>query len=355
MKTKNVIIIDDDEEIIDYIEEVLEEIGFEKIIKINSAINLKDHYSFEIDLIILDIFMPDVDGVELLRYLGELNSKAYIILISGGNKQVLLSAERVAKAYKLNILGSLSKPFTIKNLKDLIESSKLLENKLSYPANKEIIITKEILENSIKNKEFILYYQPQVEIISNEIVGFEALVRWNNPEKGIIFPDQFLPKTEELGMMGILTEQIIVDALIFFGSLNKKGYKFTISINLSFNDLIDTSMPEHIISLIKENGLDPSQVIIELIETSKINSNPMGLDILTRLCMKGIQLSIDDFGTGYSTLEQLSQAPFNELKIEKSFIFDLLKNDNNIKIIESIIDLAHDLNLKVIAEGIENK
>ncbi|HNH08610.1 MAG TPA: EAL domain-containing protein, partial [Leptospiraceae bacterium] len=179
--------------------------------------------------------------------------------------------------------------------------------------------------------------------------------RWQHPQHGLVFPDQFLARVEKMNLLPFLTEYIIDEALGFCGQLKQEGYYKRISVNVTVFDLIDSSMPEYILSLIKKYSLDTEQVVIELIETGQIEENLKSLEILTRLSMKGINLSIDDFGTGYSSLNQLQKAPFNELKIDKSFVFEFVKNPDSRTIIESTVDMAHKLNLEVVAEGIENR
>jgi EAL domain-containing protein (putative c-di-GMP-specific phosphodiesterase class I)/CheY-like chemotaxis protein len=349
-----VAIIDDEIEIINIIEPVLEEIGFRTIIKIQKASDLFKTYDENINLIILDLFMPDVDGIEVLRFLGERKSKTHIILTSGYSRQILSSAERVAKAYGLNILGSISKPFSIDTIIDMIESYNSNSKINTKKIEKEIDFSLEFFKEVLDKKYFVVYYQPQIDLIKKEVLGFEALVRIQHPEYGLIFPDQFLKQIEAYNLVSEMTEYIINEALFFFGYLKKLGIEKRISINISILDLIDTSMPEHLISLINKYDLNPDQIVMELIETGQIGNNPQSLEILTRLYMKGIRLSIDDFGTGYSSLEQLIKAPFRELKIDKGFVFELIKNPDYRTIIESTVSLAHKLNLKVVAEGIEN-
>lgn len=352
----NAIIIDDEIEIFGIIEPILEEIGFNTIHKIIKSSDLISIYNDEINLVILDLFMPDVDGVEILRYLGEVKSSAYIILISGHSKYVLNSAEKVAQAYGLNILGSITKPFSINTIFDMIQNFNANESTKSIgKKTKQIDFSLAFFKEALQQKYFVLYYQPQLDLKTKEIIGFEALIRIQHPEFGLIFPDQFLQQIEALNLIAEMTEYVITEALSFFGSLKKQGFEKRVSINISTLDLIDNLMPEHIIQLVKQNDLNPQNIVIELIETGLIGNNPKYLEILTRLSMKGLRLSIDDFGTGYASLEQLGNAPFNELKIDKGFVFKLATNPASKAIIESIVALAHKIDIEVVAEGIENK
>ncbi|TGN19395.1 EAL domain-containing response regulator [Leptospira idonii] len=355
MEINTALILDDEPDLNEFLADVFKELGIDDVIQLTKSTDLFESYSPKIDLITIDLFMPDVDGVEILRYLGEAKSEAFIVLMSGHSQSVLASAERVAKAYGLNVLGTLSKPFSIAQIANLIAQAGKMTKKANKTEKKEFTFSKEDILDAIQKKQVVLYYQPQINLKTKEIVGFEALVRWLHPDLGIIFPDQFLPFVSKYNVLGELTKHLLNEACSFFGDLIKKGINKRVSVNVSVFDLVDTSMPEDIIQLMQQHSLMSNQIIIELIETGKLEGYPKALEILTRLCMKGIGLSIDDFGTGFSSLDQLSKAPFTELKIDKGFVFDLLKNPNTKSIIGSTVHLAEKLNMEVVAEGIENK
>ncbi|HNF14518.1 MAG TPA: EAL domain-containing response regulator [Leptospiraceae bacterium] len=355
MIIKKALIVDDDTEIIECIASVLTELGSDEIIQISNSMKLQENYGNDLDLLVIDLFMPELDGIEILRYLGEMKSRSFIILISGQSKQVLASAERIARAYGLNVLGTLAKPFSINSLIELVEKAENFSSRSRNMRMQGLDFTEEDLREAVHDKKIIMYYQPQIDLRKKIVSGFEALVRWQHPQHGLVFPDQFLARVEKMNLLPFLTEYIIDEALGFCGQLKQEGYYKRISVNVTVFDLIDSSMPEYILSLIKKYSLDTEQVVIELIETGQIEENLKSLEILTRLSMKGINLSIDDFGTGYSSLNQLQKAPFNELKIDKSFVFEFVKNPDSRTIIESTVDMAHKLNLEVVAEGIENR
>ncbi len=355
IKFNKAIIIDDDIDIIDIIEPILEEIGFISIQKIVQSADIQKIYKDDIDLIILDLFMPEMDGVEILRYLGEKSSKSHIVLVSGHSKQVLASAEQVAKAYGLNILGTITKPFSINTLFELIRKFNEIPDKVKKIAIPADEFTIEFFKEAFSEKYFQLYYQPQLDLKKKEVSGFESLIRINHPKFGLLFPDQFLPIIEKLGLMTEMTMFVISEAISFLGGLKEKGFEKSISINISILDLLDTSLPEQIEHLAKKYEINPKFIMIELIETGKIGNNPRCLEILTRLSMKGFSLSIDDFGTGYSSLEQLVNAPFDELKIDRNFVLNLSDKRESRTIIESVVALAHNISLSVVAEGIETK
>ncbi|HMZ61443.1 MAG TPA: EAL domain-containing response regulator, partial [Leptospiraceae bacterium] len=316
MIIKKALIVDDDTEIIECIASVLTELGSDEIIQISNSMKLQENYGNDLDLLVIDLFMPELDGIEILRYLGEMKSRSFIILISGQSKQVLASAERIARAYGLNVLGTLAKPFSINSLIELVEKAENFSSRTRNMRMQGLDFTEEDLREAVHDKKIIMYYQPQIDLRKKIVSGFEALVRWQHPQHGLVFPDQFLARVEKMNLLPFLTEYIIDEALGFCGQLKQEGYYKRISVNVTVFDLIDSSMPEYILSLIKKYSLDTEQVVIELIETGQIEENLKSLEILTRLSMKGINLSIDDFGTGYSSLNQLQKAPFNELKID---------------------------------------
>lgn len=211
------------------------------------------------------------------------------------------------------------------------------------------------LREAIHSDQLSLHYQPQIDHLSNSVVGLEALVRWNHPQRGFLPPDKFIPLAEEAGLIGPLTQWVLKTALNQIAQLRAAGYQLTMAVNLSARNLHDMTLPAAIAALLKESGVAAEHLKLEITE-SAVMSNPVdGLAILTQLDRMGVTLSIDDFGTGYSSLSYLKQLPVDELKIDKSFVMDMEQNENDAVIVRSTIDLAHNLGLKVTAEGVETQ
>jgi EAL domain-containing protein (putative c-di-GMP-specific phosphodiesterase class I) len=187
------------------------------------------------------------------------------------------------------------------------------------------------------------------------VVGLEALVRWNHPQRGFLKPDQFIPLAEDAGLIGPLTLWVLKAALSQLLSLQQKGYDLTMAVNLSARDLQDMELPDRIQALLAGSGVAPQRLTLEITESAVMANTSDALAILTELDRMGITIAIDDFGTGYSSLAYLKRLPVDKLKIDKSFVMDMENNDNDAVIVRSTIELAHNLGLKVIAEGVETR
>jgi diguanylate cyclase (GGDEF)-like protein len=211
------------------------------------------------------------------------------------------------------------------------------------------------LREAIQSGQLVLHYQPKIDHHSKRVVGLEALVRWKHPQRGLLSPDKFIPLAEEAGLIGSLTQWVIKSALSQLAALHKQGHRLTMGVNLSARNLLDLELPNVISALLDDNGVEAKYLTLEITESAVMSNPNEGLSILTRLDRMGITLAIDDFGTGYSSLAYLKQLPVDEIKIDKSFVMEMEENDNDAVIVRSTIELAHNLGLKVTAEGVETE
>jgi diguanylate cyclase (GGDEF)-like protein len=221
--------------------------------------------------------------------------------------------------------------------------------------NRSDLSLKSELRTAIQSDQLCLYYQPQIDHHTQRVVGLEALVRWNHPQRGFLAPDQFIPLAEEAGLIGALTHWVLRTALTQLVALQRQGHVLTMAVNLSARNLHDMELPVSISALLAESGVTPQNLILEITESAVMANPSDGLAILTELDRMGVTLAIDDFGTGYSSLAYLKGLPVDELKIDKSFVMDMVENENDAVIVRSTIDLAHNLGLKVTAEGVETQ
>ncbi len=210
------------------------------------------------------------------------------------------------------------------------------------------------LKYAVKANELHLNYQPIVDLNNNKIIGVEALARWQHPGRGLIPPDQFIPLAETKGLIQELTLWVFDVAFKQCAQWHKMGAKITMSINLSPRNFLDPKLPNEISNALKKCKLDPRWVRLEITENMTISQPEKALEIITKLQNLGLDISIDDFGTGYSSLSYLKKLPVSEIKIDKSFVIDMDKDHDNKVIVNSTINLAHDLGLDVVAEGVEN-
>ena len=208
---------------------------------------------------------------------------------------------------------------------------------------------------AVDDDQFVLHYQPVINISTAEIDSVEALVRWNHPDRGLLYPDNFIPLAEQTYHIGEITQWVIQHAFLQMAAWNKQGLILGVSINISAHDLLDSKLPELIKNKIAENNLDPSHITIELTESTLMLHVSDTLRNLQKLRKLGVKIYIDDFGTGYSSLQYLKRFPVTGLKIDKSFVLNMTRNDNDAIIVRSTIDLAHNMGLTVVAEGIEDQ
>jgi EAL domain-containing protein (putative c-di-GMP-specific phosphodiesterase class I) len=213
----------------------------------------------------------------------------------------------------------------------------------------------EALRTALDERQFTLYYQPVVHLASREAVGVEALVRWQHPLDGLLQPDDFIPLAEETGLITELTRAIVRLAVEQSARWSAAGLHIPIAVNLSALDLDDDAFPDRLSALCREHAVDPASIRLELTETATTR-NATGLKAgLSRLRLKGHRLAIDDFGVGYSSLLQLRSLPFSELKIDRSFVADILRSEDAAIIVDAILALAGAFRMEVVAEGIETE
>ncbi len=211
------------------------------------------------------------------------------------------------------------------------------------------------LRSALENEEFVLYYQAQVDVKTREIIASEALVRWQHSEHGLVSPIRFIPLAEETGLIIPIGHYVLEQAIKQTKAWNDKGHHLSVGINLSARQFLQIDLVEQIEQLIHKYELDPTKIDLEITETIAMTDAENSIKTLHRLKALGVQLSMDDFGTGYSSLSYLNQFPLDILKIDRSFVKDIEGNNEDGAIARAVIAMAHSMNLKVIAEGVETE
>ena len=211
------------------------------------------------------------------------------------------------------------------------------------------------LRGAIEGGQLFCLYQPKARLADGRIIGVEALVRWRHPVLGMIFPDEFIPLAERSGLIANLTRFVLETALRQAAEWGREGLQLSVAVNLSMRNLLDSELAELVGALIAESGVVPEQVTLEITESNVMSDPARTITVLNQLSDLGVRLSIDDFGTGYSSLSYLQRVPADELKIDKSFVFPMVDDAGAASLVRSIIDLAHNLGLEVVAEGIEDE
>lgn len=353
-------IIDDDVDFTSMIEQlpIVEEIGFK-------VFNLPSQFLTNVtlandDIVMLDINMPEYDGVEVLRRLASEAHFANIVLMSGMDYSVLKSMELLAKELGFNVLANFTKPFKLKELANTIakcvidqqtQPLKLVEHGDSLSHN----FSKAELLSGFENNEFVLFYQPQIDIKTKKLVSVEGLVRWCHPQYGVLPPNKFLSQIERFDLFKQLNDCIIQCFITSESHWQSLGINLQVSININASSVIDLTLPEKLVHLVNNAAIAPDKLCLEITESELMSDLITSLDTLTRLRVKGFRLSIDDFGTGFSSLVQLQRIPFTELKIDRAFVSTLLENKESMVIVEACIFLAKKLAISVVAEGVEDE
>jgi diguanylate cyclase (GGDEF)-like protein len=211
------------------------------------------------------------------------------------------------------------------------------------------------LRRAIEGDELVVHFQPKAELDSGRIVGAEALVRWQHPERGLIPPDEFVPIAERTGLIKPLTRSVLASALEQCAAWNRAGHELHVAVNMTIPDLLDLDLPDRIHELLTATGVRPEQLELEITETT-ILADPFRVrQVLARLHEMGLRLAIDDFGTGYSSFAYLKRLPVQTIKIDRSFVSGMCEDASDATIVRSTIDLGRNLGLAIVAEGVESQ
>jgi EAL domain-containing protein (putative c-di-GMP-specific phosphodiesterase class I)/CheY-like chemotaxis protein len=339
-----VLALDDEQSFLDIIEKVATSADFAVTVTTDPAVFGAALVTQPPSVVLLDLHMPDCDGIEILRVLADAQCRAKIILMSGFDARVLGLARGIGHDLKLDMAEPLPKPLRPTELRQALAK---LRSKTFHP-------DAAALQEALDNDRLELFYQPLLTLATGETIGFEALVRWRHPEFGIVMPDRFIGLAERENLINPLTDHVLALAAGQIAIWRKAGINSFVSVNVSAAN-IGAGLPNQLGDLCVNYDIPASSLRLELTETAVMGNHALMLEILTRVRLKGHQLALDDFGTGYSSLVQLHRLPFSELKIDQSFVREMISSEEASLIVGAIIGLGHSLHLELIAEGIETE
>ena len=310
-------------------------------------------------LIACDLHMPQMDGVEVVRRLSELGYRGALVLISGEDTRVLQTAERLARAQSLQVLGAVSKPVPMPILRELLAPLLTTADKSpsseepAPPRHGEPLIDAATLALAIAHGELVVHFQPKVSLKGARLLGVEALVRWQRPQGELVAPDRFIGLAEEHGLIDALTNDVLARALAEVRRWSDRALPLQVAVNVSTLSLTDQQFPDRVLLALQTAGVLAPRLVLEITESQLLQQPVRTLDVLTRLRLKRVGLSIDDFGTGHSSLTQLHDLPFGELKLDRSFVTGAHANPSLQAIVGPTLDMARQLGLHTVAEGVE--
>ncbi|UVL43179.1 EAL domain-containing protein [Pseudomonas sp. B21-040] len=308
------------------------------------------------NLVVCDLAMPIMDGVIFIKRLCELKDKPHIIVLSAQSESIIQLVQKLAISLGIQYFCALTKPLV---MAEFIEAMQAFDQQHNGIAAVEClrptlnINSEEILEGLIR-KQFAPWYQPQYDLDTGRIVGVEVLARWNHPVRGLLPPSIFMDTIIKSNWTHHLNSMLLDSALHAQSVWRKRGQDLTISFNIPVSLLAEESLPERLLNIVDDCGGDPTTLMLELTETTVTDHFSEYLAGAARLKLQGFKLSIDDYGTGYSSLLNLMSVPFDEIKLDRVFVHGAHKNLAAQAALESSMSLAHRLNMKVIAEGVED-
>jgi len=355
--SSKIIIVDDNQFQLKLLSHQLSMVGYKSVTAFDdgqTALNHMETQNLDSTIVILDLNMPNMDGIEFLQKLKEAKFSGALLLVSGEDESVLQSAETLASSYNLLVLGHLSKPVQQEQLQKYLNYFSARKEEILQPA-KEYNYSAERLRQAIETGELSNVYQPKVLLGTGELMGVEALVRWEHPDDGEIFPDQFINLAEENDLIDEIARQVLRNALIDNKIWKEFGIDITVAVNISMYNLSTREFISNLESELLSSGVSPQNLILEVTESKLMQDYSLVLDMLTRLRLRRVNLSIDDFGTGHSSMAQLRDLPFNELKIDRGFVHSACDNETLHGIFDGSMQLAKNLGIKTVAEGVETE
>ncbi|MBA3696029.1 MAG: EAL domain-containing response regulator [Methylotenera sp.] len=358
IKSLRVLLIDDDIFMLNLLEEMLKSLGFTDITTASEgrgALAIIDNTHLRpMQLLICDLKMPGMDGIEFFRHLAARRFCGWMIVSSGSDPRILKTVGNLLQAHHLRFLDIMQKPI---RTSDLLSALTKLKDSVPNATNSfdlQMLSPAEIKTGLIED-HVETYFQPQISLSDGKITGAECLARWRHPTKGLVPPVAFISVAEEHDLIDDLTMAVFRKAMQCQGEWTRQGHELKISVNLSMNNLERLDLPEQFADITREEGVSIRNVMLEMTESRLMSNLAASLEIITRLRLKGFGLSVDDFGTGYSSMEKLNLLPFNELKVDRAFVFGAAGDAAARAILDLSVQMGRALDMRIVAEGAETQ
>jgi EAL domain-containing protein (putative c-di-GMP-specific phosphodiesterase class I) len=339
------LIVDDEEAIRTFVQHVAESVGLQVFQAGGGAEALALLKTITPSIVVMDMQMPNGDGVQLIQGIAGLGLKATVVILSGGDHRLLEVTNEIARQRGVEIGATLQKPVRFNDLRQCLATLYTRATPFSADA----------LQAALEQRVPLMHYQPKIRLSDGAFIGVEALLRLKDGGGGQVPPDFALSIAEQADLMPLLNARIFEEAIGQRRAWHDMGLELDMAVNLSASGSFDRELPARLSTLCETQGVPPRAVVIEMTESSLDADNLVAMETMVRLRLLGFRLSIDDFGTGHSSLVRLRRLPFSELKIDRSFAAALDDGGENAVIVRSLAQLAHNLDLQTVIEGVEEE
>ena len=339
------LIVDDEEGIRHFVQHVAESVGLNTVLASGGAEALHALKTLTPAIVIMDIQMPNGDGVQLIQGLAGLGLKSTVVILSGGDHRLLDVTNEIARQRGVEIGATLQKPVRFNDLRQCLATLYTQATPFSADA------LRAVLEERVP----LMHYQPKIRLSDGAFIGVEALMRVRDTGGRPVPPDFVLSIAEQADLMPALNQRVFEAAVAQRRAWRDAGLELEVAVNLSASGSFDHELPARLAALCATEDVPPSAIVIEMTESALDTDNLIAMETMVRLRLLGFRLSIDDFGTGHSSLVRLRRLPFSELKIDRSFAGSLDQGGENAVIVRSLANLARNLELHSVIEGVEEE
>ena len=352
----SILLVDDDPFFLGTQLKLLHRLGYADVATAASAeaaMHVLQHRTPPISVIFCDLNMPRIDGIEFLQMVAGTAFDGHVVVQSGQGVRIMHSVRKLLEKSRLKFSGTVEKPASSSELRRLLEASRT-SHAAAVPLAKCAIEPSEII-NATQRGEWRLHYQPKVDLQTAGVVGVEALLRWQHPMHGLLYPDSFIERAEDCGAIDGVTDWVLREALRQMDAWVLEGRALPVAVNVSMENLRRRDFVPRLSEQIGASAISACDLTLEITESRIMSATLEPLESLVRLRMQRFSLSIDDFGTGHSSLAQLRDVPFSELKIDRGFVHGARTNEVIRPILEGSVGIARRLGMRSVAEGVETE